>query len=141
MSGTSHRKAFAAMLACIPALGFTMPALAQTPAAASKPAFFVAWKDNPPGLTARPKLSGRTLPRYPEASIRAREEGVTELIVCVNIDGRLSDIRLTESSGHARLDEATLAWAAAATYSPATFQGEPMAVCNYPIAYEWRINQ
>jgi protein TonB len=123
------------------------PAAAQTPASFTppqtgpRPPFFVPWSASPPGLTARPALRGRARPEYPAESVRDREQGEVRLEVCVTAEGRLADVKLARSSGFPRLDQATLEWAAVAAYSPATFQGQAMAICGYPVAYEWRLDR
>ncbi|MGQ0833687.1 MAG: energy transducer TonB [Gammaproteobacteria bacterium] len=45
---------------------------------------------------------------YPAVSIRGGEEGVVELSVYVLRDGRIADVRVARSSGHARLDRAAV---------------------------------
>lgn len=72
--------------------------------------------------------------------MRKGEKGTTSLESCVTLDGRLVDVKLVRSSGSAALDGTTLAWALTAKFSPAEFNGEPMAVCGYPLDYEWRVD-
>ncbi len=50
------------------------------------------------------------------------------------------DIRITQSSGFTRLDEATLAWSRAAKFNPARINGDPVNVCGYPLEYDWRLD-
>ncbi len=117
-----------------------------TPAMAApaneRPAFYVAWQANLPGMTRRPRIDpSSTLPAYPEAARRGEEEGVTTLESCVTADGRLVDVKLAESSGSVALDSAALAWARTARFEPALFNGEPMAVCGYRLSQEWRVEK
>lgn len=44
---------------------------------------------------------------YPDASLRAEEEGTTRVSYDVNEKGRVDNCTVTQSSGHPRLDEAT----------------------------------
>ncbi|MCW4628864.1 energy transducer TonB [Marinomonas rhodophyticola] len=46
--------------------------------------------------------------RYPRASRRRNEEGVVSLSFVAHADGSVSDVMITESSGHKRLDDAVL---------------------------------
>ena len=104
-----------------------------------RPEFYVQWSASAPGLSAKPVLKRGGQPKYPEASVTAKETGFTTLELCITAEGRPTDIRLLNSSGFARLDEALLAWIPTASYSPAMFQGTPLAVCGYRLTYEWRI--
>ncbi len=113
---------------------------ARDPMASDRPAFFVQWKPQMPGLTRRPRIDASTaLPVYPEDAIRKAETGVTSLESCVTLEGRMVDVKLAQSSGSVTLDSATLAWAQTAKFAPAEFNGEPMAVCGYRLDYEWRV--
>jgi len=110
--------------------------------ASDRPAFFVQWKPEMPGLTRRPRVDASTaLPVYPEDAVRNEETGVTTLESCVTVEGRMVDVRLARSSGSVTLDSATLAWAQTARFAPAEFNGEPMAVCGYRLDYEWRVQE
>jgi len=105
-----------------------------------RPAFFVLWKPDLPGITQRPRVGQNTpLPQYPAAAIRNDETGVTTLESCLTADGRLVDIHIVQSSGSKTLDDATLAWARTAKYQPAEFNGEAVAICGYRFDYSWRV--
>jgi TonB family protein len=109
-------------------------------ATSERPAFFVQWKANMPGLTRRPRVDASTpLPDYPEEARREEEAGITTLESCVTVEGRLVDVKLARSSGSATLDSATLAWARTATFQPALIDGQPMAVCGWRLDHEWRV--
>lgn len=111
------------------------------PGNSDRPAFFVQWKQSGlPGLTKRPAIDKSTaLPEYPAAAVRKEDEGVASVETCVTVDGRLVDTHIAKSSGSKTLDDATLAWAKTAKYTPAEFNGEPFAVCGYRFDYEWRV--
>ena len=126
---------------------------AQTPSAAAtatgspntpqsdRPAFFVQWRANLPGLTSRPRVDASTaMPAYPPEAVKKEETGVTTLESCVTVEGRMVDVKLAKSSGSVSLDSATLAWAQTAKVAPAEFNGQPMAICGYRLDYEWRVN-
>lgn len=63
--------------------------------------------------------SGRD-PAYPAMSRKLREEGSVDLAIDVANNGRLRDVRIVASSGHARLDEAALAAVRGWTFRPRT---------------------
>ncbi|MEP7210568.1 MAG: energy transducer TonB [Alphaproteobacteria bacterium] len=114
----------------------------DVPVDTGKPAFFVDWaaSNTPPGLTSRPsRAKSDSLPVYPTDSVRKGEAGVTALTICITTDGRLVDIKLAHSSGFARLDEATIAWARTARFNPATINGDPVNVCGYALEYAWKL--
>lgn len=144
----------AALVLMLLAAGAAAPATAQAapagpsqapppaPSLGGRPDFYVPWVPNAPGLTAKPSLKrGAGLPRYPADSIKARESGQTVLEVCITAEGRVTDLKLLESSGFVRLDQALLEWAPTAAYSPAIFNGQPFAVCGYQLVYQWRLGR
>lgn len=108
---------------------------------AGKPAYFVEWPASgaPPGMTERPSPGKNPAPVFPAESARRRESGRTILSVCVTTEGRLVDVRITQSSGFTRLDEATLAWTRSAKFNPGRINGDPVNICGYPLEYEWRL--
>lgn len=124
----------------------TAPAPEARPAVivqSERPAFFVQWQGNSmPGLTRRPAVAPSTvLPEYPAEAVRSNDTGVTTLESCVTIEGRLVDVKLARSSGSLALDSATLAWARTAKFTPAEFNGQPLAVCGYRLDHEWRVER
>jgi protein TonB len=50
----------------------------------------------------------RVVPHYPPLSVRRREEGSVSLRVLVDDRGRVSDVRVEETSGYSRLDESAM---------------------------------
>ena len=57
-----------------------------------------------------PVASTRTLPPFPPASLEFGEQGITELEITVARNGRASGVKVTKSSGFARLDQAASAY-------------------------------
>jgi protein TonB len=49
-----------------------------------------------------------TRPEYPATSIRLNEEGKVKLLVYVLPDGRVGDVKVSRSSGYARLDASAM---------------------------------
>ncbi len=110
------------------------PTILATPAVAPPAVGFAAG-----GPTSSPSLRGRSIPPYPPASVRAGEQGVSTIEVCVSASGQVTSAQLVESSGHPRLDEAALNWLKTARFNPAKSNGRTTAVCGYQVAYEWNI--
>jgi TonB family protein len=73
-----------------------------------------------------PELVWMAEPRYPEMARLAGLEGVVELRLLVDTDGRVRKSRIDRSI--AGLDEAALAAAATARFRPALWQGRPVKV-------------
>lgn len=96
----------------------------------------------PPSRTAegRPRMKpDAPLPEYPAEARRLREDGTVGLDLCVSKTGAVDSVRLRKSSGHPLLDEATLQWAATTVLTPATRNGQPVAVCGYFLDYQWSL--
>lgn len=67
-------------------------------------------------------------PRYPIESRRKREQGTVVLALVLGTDGKVSDIRVTQSSGHSRLDAAALSAVRKWRWSPTLRDGTPVLV-------------
>lgn len=79
---------------------------------------------------------------YPVEARRAREQGVVTVRFTVDRDGNVSDVMLKRGSGHAILDEETLALVqrvAPMPRMPATMQRERLTL-SLPIEYSLRTN-
>ncbi len=68
-----------------------VPPAPAAPAPVIPPNFVAAYLNNPG-------------PKYPQASIRLREQGTVLLLVLVGVDGRAEKVTVDHSSGYARLD-------------------------------------
>ena len=66
--------------------------------------------------------------QYPPASQNEGDEGTVTLLLAVQTDGSISDIRIARSSGHQRLDAAAVRSLRQAKFQPATCHGKPIAV-------------
>lgn len=92
------------------------------------------------GKRTVPALSRSALkPDYPIAAIRAQDEGVTTLALCISSQGRVMTASIASSSGHSRLDDAALKWVRTQRFNPATENGAPVATCAHTLAYEWKL--
>lgn len=78
-------------------------------------------------------------PDYPIGAIRAQEEGVTTLALCISSQGRVMTASIASGSGHQRLDDAALKWVRTQRFNPATENGSPVATCTHTLAYEWKL--
>jgi protein TonB len=78
------------------------------------------------GNVQESKLIRRVEPAYPELAKRARVQGKVVLVVTVDEEGNVTDIRVT--SGHPLLDEAALSAVKQWKYSPTLLNGEPVPV-------------
>lgn len=78
-----------------------------------------AWAQTPPQApaTADSDAFGSTCP-YPEAARLAHSEGATLVSYRGTRDGRIEDVRIIQSSGHADLDEATVQCVSRWRFSP-----------------------
>jgi periplasmic protein TonB len=80
---------------------------------------------------------------YPSAAIRAGDEGLSTVRVCVDARGRLTSAPSTvKGSGSARLDEAALKLARAGSghYRASTEDGQPVNSC-YPIGVRFQLKK
>ena len=66
--------------------------------------------------------------QYPRISYDNAEEGTVTLLLAVQPDGSISDIRIARSSGHSRLDAAAQKAHRNIKLQPATCHGKPIAV-------------
>lgn len=63
---------------------------------------------------------------YPAESIPLQEQGTTRVAYTVGTDGITADLRIAQSSGSVRLDEAALAIVGRWRYAPAKQAGRPV---------------
>ena len=66
--------------------------------------------------------------QYPPISYDNAEEGTVTLLLAVQTDGSISDIRIARSSGYPRLDTAAQKALRNIKLQPATCHGKPIAV-------------
>ena len=78
------------------------------------------------GNVQESKLIRKVDPVYPELAKRARVTGRVILIVTVDEEGNVTDIRV--SSGHPLLNEAAISAVKQWKYSPTLLNGEPVPV-------------
>jgi TonB family protein len=86
------------------------------------------------------RLRSMEKPEYPPRAIELGLEGVARLAAVVGADGRVSSVKVLESSGAALLDRAATAAVKRWTFSPARVNGRP-AACTVeirPIRFELR---
>ncbi|PTU30131.1 energy transducer TonB [Stenotrophobium rhamnosiphilum] len=103
-----------------------------TPVAAARvvatPAPVVALpKPQPVRTNAAIDWSSCKRPSYPETSIRKNEEGVVIIDVDLASDAHIINTRVSQSSGHERLDATTQRAIEKCRFNPATLDGRPQA--------------
>ena len=106
-----------------------------------------AWPDDRTGRRSPPDIGSggatQTLayatplqPRYPPASVRAREQGTVMLRVLVDANGVPQRVEIARSSGHARLDAAARESVLRARFRPVMRNGEAVSAWGIvPIAF------
>ena len=89
------------------------------------------------GPTRGPRVVEGSRPEYPDIARARGWEGTVRLQLLINTDGRVDEVRLIGSSGHAELDraaqQAILAW----RFSPALQKGVPVAAwATVPVVFD-----
>lgn len=77
-------------------------------------------------------------PQYPTESLKAEEEGMTDLRMHVTAAGTLRGVSLVKSSGSSRLDQAAIDALGRCRVRPALRAGEPVDA-SFTLRYAWRI--
>ena len=78
------------------------------------------------------KFSGNCLGYYPLVSERIREEGTVTLSGVIQKDGTIRDLKVENSSGKTRLDDAAIQCVSSWSYAPATKDGQPVETPMHP---------
>jgi TonB family protein len=79
-----------------------------------------------------------TAPYYPDAALISRAHGICRLHVTVSADGIVDSIEVTQSTGSAALDQASVDAIYAAPFAPAQQDGKP-AIGSTDIVLVWRL--
>ncbi len=66
---------------------------------------------------------------YPAASRELKEEGLTKLKLCYDLQGKPVEVTVDASSGFERLDEAALRYGQAVRIRPGLIDGQPLSGC------------
>jgi protein TonB len=87
---------------------------------------------SPPSVVQDSALGAKMVsgapPRYPMESRRHHEQGTVVLSVTLGIDGKVSSIAVSQSSGFSRLDDAALSAVRKWRWTPITRDGKPVMV-------------
>jgi protein TonB len=100
----------------------------------------ITWRSPP--VKPWPKVDPKNPPHigeayYPAESVRLGEKGKCKVSVTVTADGKIRNIKLTESTGYPRLDQACLKALAHGGLLPATVDGKPIDMTvEIPIVWE-----
>jgi periplasmic protein TonB len=93
-------------------------------------------------VIAEPRIDprrGLSTPVYPAAERRLAHEGTVVLAVLVAENGRVANVRIEQSSGYSRLDEAAAREAYRWRLIPGTRGGEPIAAwTRVPVTFQLR---
>jgi len=76
---------------------------------------------------AVPQQHGNLHIRYPQESLKRQEEGKSEFLLRVGLDGKIEDLEVLHSSGFPRLDEAAIKALRESTFVPAKVNGVAVA--------------
>lgn len=88
-----------------------------------------AAKRNRARMKVAPQPLDRVPAHYPDGERLAHHDGITVVDAIMGVDGRLSNVSIRKSSGHAMLDSAAVAAMRASSFTPATTaDGTPIAV-------------
>jgi protein TonB len=85
------------------------------------------------------KSEGCRKPEYPAVSRRMEETGTVVLQLLVGIDGKVTDSKVAQSSGHPRLDEAARSALSLCTFTPGTTDGKPEPGWG-TMKYTWKLD-
>jgi len=135
------------IVAAAPAPQVEAPSFVVPPAPEPPPV--VAAPEPPPPAPPPPPPEPKTIPatavryitppapNYPAASKRLREAGRVVLRVEIGTDGRARQVMVSNTSGHARLDESAAASVRSARFAPYTENGVALVVWTLvPIEFE-----
>lgn len=99
-------------------------------------------KAEPVATTTKPKgKATNSKPEYPQASVRAGEEGTVGINIYVTEEGRVGEVKLERSSGFERLDEAVVKHVKRAWRFTPCMQGDKPIACWYPLNLKMQIKQ
>ena len=95
-------------------------------------------------VTQKPTVDFDAEPQFPPYPPSADAEGVEGdviMLMCVSLDGIVSDASVEASSGDHRLDNAALAWVGGLKMHPALAGDRAVAVCGYRMELNWRLDE
>lgn len=91
-----------------------------------------------PVVVAAKLLPGCETPEYPDESIDMEEEGVSTIRFEIDVDGNVTNAKVTKTSGFNMLDQATIESFSDCKFSPQTVDGTPTK-SQSNITYEWKL--
>ena len=80
------------------------------------------------------------LPKYPASAIRMEAQGVVDLEFLIDLDGRVADSRIANSSGHDLLDRAARDALSLCRFTPGTVDGKPERSWAH-LRYRWQLDR
>ena len=93
-----------------------------------------------PTIGARAIADTHTIPPYPTLGMRLGHEGIVQLRIVVDEQGRVVAAQVESSSGYAELDDAAVAWVQSRwRYQPAMQDGRPVSATLH-VAVKFHLN-
>ena len=94
-----------------------------------------------PTQAARAIADTHTIPPYPMLGVRLGHEGIVQLRIVVDEQGRVVAAQVESPSGHPELDDAAVAWVQSHwRYQPATRDGRPVSETLH-VTVKFRLDQ
>ncbi|HZV63813.1 MAG TPA: energy transducer TonB [Telluria sp.] len=93
-------------------------------------------------VSATPAVSAGSAPcrmAWPQTSEDKPHTGTVDLLLLVNVDGRVSDAKIAKSSGYRDLDKATVIGVARCRFEPGLKEGVPVAAW-FTLRQVWAID-
>ena len=109
------------------------PTAPASPAVVAAPA-----NPNPVRSAAVADFNTCAKPEFPKASLRNEETGTVTMSFLISIDGRVTDSKITKSSGFRDLDKAAQAAIGKCRFKPAMVDGKPEQTWQ-PVQYQWTL--
>jgi D-alanyl-D-alanine endopeptidase (penicillin-binding protein 7) len=119
--------------AAIPVLGMAFASLAFSTSAGSATNAVVAHPDEP-GFADLASCK----PDYPAVSLKSNESGSVKVKFIIGADSKLRSAKVTKSSGHPALDDATLKALSQCSFRAAVKQGK-MVAASFDAIYVWKL--
>lgn len=86
-----------------------------------------------------PKPLVRVAPKYPINAAKSKREGWTKLSFVIDVDGKVSDVLVKESSGSKDLDKASIKAVLEWEYQPALENGKPIEQCANTVQLNYKM--
>jgi protein TonB len=116
-----------------------LPASASTISSGGASPVQVSGASERSAVIVEPVMKDKRIAAYPRQSRIDHETGTTTLRYCVTKTGKVRDVKMIDSSGYRRLDDAAVAWIRTREYVPGTIDGAPTEMCG-ALNYIWGVD-